>query len=83
LLLRRIARIGLGRRLIRLRRIVFARRLILWRRFLVFVLIAGVVIYKQMRQLQPNSVYDNADFSPYGHGKSSMADRMKNRSQRP
>jgi len=50
---------------------------------LVFVLIAGVVIYKQMHQLQPNSVYDNADFSPYGHGKSSMADRMKNRSQRP
>jgi hypothetical protein len=50
---------------------------------LVFVLIACVVIYKQVRQLQPNSIYDNADFSPYGHGKSSMAGRMKNMSQRP
>jgi hypothetical protein len=50
---------------------------------LFFVLIAGVVIYRQFRQLQPNSIYDNADFSPYGHGNSSMAGRMKNMSKRP
>jgi hypothetical protein len=50
---------------------------------LFFALIAGVVIYRQMRQLQPNAIYDNANFSPYGHGNSSMAGRMKNMSKRP